>query len=460
MLQYARLRTATSIGGMLLAVSCFASLQVWATEGAVKALSLDSALPSVVVVKTDFAAGAGFVCGSNEWVATCLHVVSGAKDISVTLNDDQTVKVDGYCAADESKDVVLLHLEKPVDRNPLTIAPIAPSVGTEVFAIGNPRGLGGTVSKGIVSAIRTGLQVKKLDNGPFTKRIMKDEERWVQFDAPIQRGSSGGPLVTGAGDVVGVVSHGVFTQDINFATSVVDLAVLVARPSDLKPKPLSRMKEDTPRLVEVVGEMVSVAIQTKNMWLDGDREIAQLGAALAYADDRMKEIDTEDERRRAWVQKKYQDDAFRRRLETERCFDRLLVKLQTVFLAQLVASDGILLHQKLFNAIYPAADRECVEAMEAVFNAARAYRLAVWEQHRLCWDFVNADEDKQRSDVVEKSRVKWRDIRDRKDRLFEAVKSFRKLKAPLEERFLISFDPPTPVDEATQSQNPDAKELE
>ena len=460
MLRSHRLPTEMLIGAILLAGGYFAPTQAWATEADAKALSLDSVLPSVVVVKADSAAGAGFVCGSNEWVATCLHVILGAKEISVTLDDGQNVKADGYCAVDESKDIVLLHLEKPVDRKPLSMATNAPAVGTEVFAIGNPHGLGGTVSKGIVSAIRTGLQIKKLDDGPFTKRVMKDEERWVQFDAAIQHGSSGGPLVTGAGEVVGVVSRGIFTQDINFATSVVDLAGLVSHPADLKPKPITLMKEDTPRLAEVVVELMRVALQTKNMWLDGDKEIKQYFAALSEAESRIKEIDKENNRRLDWVQRKYQDDALRRRLETDRCFDRWLVKLQTVFLTQLIASDKVLLQQKLFYSIYPNADRELVEAMDAVFESSQAFRQAVWEQHKLIWDFVNADEESQRSDVAKKVGAQWGDMRDQTDKLIKAANNRRKLKITLEERFLLSFETPDPIDESKQPDGRDAKELE
>ena len=457
MLQYTRLPTEMLFGAILLVGGYFATAQARAEEGDAQVLSLDSALPSVVVVKADAGGGAGFVCGSNEWVATCLHVVLGAKEISITLDDGQIVRVDGYCAVDESKDTVLLHLEKPVDRKPLSMASHAPAVGTEVFAIGNPHGLGGTVSKGIVSAIRTGVQIKKLDNSPFTTRVMKDEERWVQFDAAIQHGSSGGPLVTGAGEVVGVVSCGHLTQDINFATSVVDLAGLVTHPADLKPKPISVMSEDTPRLAEVMGELVRAALQTKNMWLDGEGEIDQYFAALAEADSRIKEINKEDDRRRDWVQRKYQNDALRQKLETERCFDRWLVKLQTVFLTQLVASDKVLVQQKMFQTIYPDADRELVEAINAVFESSRAFRQAVWVQHKLIWDFVNAEDEAKRTDIAKKVGAQWGDMRDQNDKLVEAVKNHRKLKNTLEKRFRISFDPPDPIDESKQPDGRDAE---
>jgi serine protease Do len=194
---------------------------------------LETAMPSVVVVKAEDRTGAAFLCISNDWVVTSLHVVLGTTEISVRVDDEEEIPVDGYCLADETQDLVLLHLEKPLDRKPLKLRADLPAVGTEIFAIGNPHDLGNSVSKGIVSGIRRGKQLKKIAKDPMSQIILQDDEQWVQFDAPIQPGNSGGPIVDRSGEVVGVVSRGLMHQDINFASPVVALAQL--SPQSLDP---------------------------------------------------------------------------------------------------------------------------------------------------------------------------------------------------------------------------------
>ena len=98
--------------------------------------------------------------------------------------------------------------------------------------------------------------------------------------------------------------------------------------------------------------------------------------------------------------------------------------------------------------------------MDAVFESSRAFRQAVWEQHKLIWDFVNADEESQRSDVAKKVGAQWGDMRDQTDKLIKAANNRRKLKITLEERFLLSFETPDPIDESKQPDGRDAKELE
>jgi hypothetical protein len=423
------------------ALFCLALLQIAAIDATAKEPSLDLALPSVVTVNAGDRSGAGFVCGTDQWIATCLHVVIGVPDVSISLEDGRSVKVDGYCCADESKDVVLLHLERPSGRKPLVVAQKLPAVGTEVFAIGNPHGLGGTVSKGIVSAIRAGTQVKRLDSSSFTKRIVKDDEQWVQFDAPIQPGNSGGPLVTQTGGVVGIVSRGLFDKDISFAASVTDLAGRIARPADLKPKPLGRMKEDTPELAKIVDEVVDLAFQTKDMWLLADKEGDRYFKALMEAEDRLKEIREEDTRRQEWITRQFQGDAVRRRIEQDRCFMRWMVKCQTVFLTQLVATDRLLMQQELTNKIYAGADRELVEAMDRLYKEARVFRDAVWAQHKLLWDYVNSDKVDEQANIAGRAKAGWNAIDGQAGRLVEAAKSRLDLKPTLEKRYLMPFDP-------------------
>ena len=135
--------------------------------------------------------GSGFIIDANGLVVTNAHVAGGADKVEVTLQDGTkyTAKVKGV---DEKTDLALLEIKA---NKPLPFVEFGDSgkvrVGEKVLAIGNPFGLGGTVTAGIVSA--TG---REIGQGPY--------EDFLQVDAPINRGNSGGPTFNLRGQVVGV----------------------------------------------------------------------------------------------------------------------------------------------------------------------------------------------------------------------------------------------------------------
>lgn len=137
------------------------------------------------------ARGSGFIIDADGTVVTNNHVVKGAKSVSVTLDDGSvfTAKVVGV---DPRTDIAVLKLA--ADRK-LPFIQLGDSdrvkVGEWVVAIGNPFGLGSTVTAGIVSA-----RARDIGSGPY--------DSFLQVDAPINRGNSGGPLFTQDGRVVGV----------------------------------------------------------------------------------------------------------------------------------------------------------------------------------------------------------------------------------------------------------------
>ncbi len=136
--------------------------------------------------------GSGVIVDARRgWVVTNNHVIEGADEITVTLRDQRSfpAKVLG---ADPEVDVALLQ----IDADNLTELPLADSdrlqVGDFVVAIGNPFGLGQTVTYGIVSALgRSGLGIEGYEN-------------FIQTDASINPGNSGGALVTTHGELVGI----------------------------------------------------------------------------------------------------------------------------------------------------------------------------------------------------------------------------------------------------------------
>src|SRR4029078_11155566 len=131
------------------------------------------------------------------------HVVDECYRAEVKTADGSIYHIKGILASDKEADLVLLEVEIPPGKAKfLKVAGNPPDEGERIVVIGNPLGLEGTVSDGIVSGIR---DLPKLG-------------RLIQLTAPISHGSSGGPVVNMFGDVVGVaraaLSEG---QNLNFA---------------------------------------------------------------------------------------------------------------------------------------------------------------------------------------------------------------------------------------------------
>jgi serine protease Do len=136
--------------------------------------------------------GSGFVIDANEGIiVTNNHVIEGADDIEVNFADGSKLKAE-LIGADPKTDLAVLKVE-PV--KPLTEVPFGESdrmrIGDWVMAIGNPFGLGGTVTVGIISA-----RGRDINAGPY--------DNFIQTDAAINRGNSGGPLFNMNGEVIGI----------------------------------------------------------------------------------------------------------------------------------------------------------------------------------------------------------------------------------------------------------------
>ncbi len=134
--------------------------------------------------------GSGFFISSDGFIVTNNHVVDHAKSVTVTMDDGKTLdaKVVG---TDPKTDLALLKATQPGDYPFVTFSTEKPRIGDWVVAIGNPYGLGGTVTAGIISA-----DGRDIGDGPY--------DRFLQIDAPINRGNSGGPTFNTQGQVVGV----------------------------------------------------------------------------------------------------------------------------------------------------------------------------------------------------------------------------------------------------------------
>jgi serine protease Do len=134
--------------------------------------------------------GSGFFISSDGFAVTNNHVVDGADKVEVTTDDGKTytAKVIG---TDSRTDVALIKVEGGPDFPFAKLSEGKARIGDWVLAVGNPFGLGGTVTAGIVSA-----SGRDIGSGPY--------DDFIQIDAPVNKGNSGGPAFNMQGEVVGV----------------------------------------------------------------------------------------------------------------------------------------------------------------------------------------------------------------------------------------------------------------
>jgi serine protease Do len=163
-----------------------------------------NAVSSVVLIRTPTGLGSGFVAAAGGKIATNFHVIRGATRASIVTSDRVEHEDVEVIALDEAHDVAILRIGAR-QLQPLTLGNSSlAKAGEHVVAIGNPLGLGSTVSDGLLSAIRELPQLTVL-----------------QISAPISPGSSGGPVFNDRGEVIGVstflLSGG---QNLNFAIPI------------------------------------------------------------------------------------------------------------------------------------------------------------------------------------------------------------------------------------------------
>ena len=143
--------------------------------------------------KTSQSLGSGFIIDETGFIVTNNHVIAGAQEIEVIFDDGNTLPAT-LIGSEKETDLALLKVESD---KPLPFVQLGDDkksrVGDWIIAIGNPFGLGGTTTTGIISA-----RGRDINSGPY--------DDFIQIDAPINRGNSGGPLFNLAGEVIGVNS--------------------------------------------------------------------------------------------------------------------------------------------------------------------------------------------------------------------------------------------------------------
>lgn len=137
-----------------------------------------------------FGEGSGFVISPDGYVVTNNHVIDGASKIEVSFDDQEKLDAD-LVGTDQRTDLALLKIKATAKTYPYVEFSDKPArVGDWVLAVGNPFGLGGSVTAGILSA-----QARNIGSGPYD---------YIQVDAAVNRGNSGGPTFNLDGKVIGV----------------------------------------------------------------------------------------------------------------------------------------------------------------------------------------------------------------------------------------------------------------
>ncbi len=173
--------------------------------------------------------GSGFIIDAAGYIVTNNHVIADADEITVILHDNTNLKAK-VVGRDTKTDIALLKVasDKPLVAVPWGDSDVA-RVGDWVLAIGNPFGLGGSVTAGILSA-----RQRDINSGPY--------DDFLQTDAPINRGNSGGPMFNMDGQVIGI-------NTAIYSPSGGSIGIGFAIPSALAKEVVGELKEESDHTV-------------------------------------------------------------------------------------------------------------------------------------------------------------------------------------------------------------------
>ncbi|MCS3918829.1 S1C family serine protease [Fervidibacter sacchari] len=202
----------------LLALSLLMASLATAQETVDWSSLVEKVMPAVVTIVSadakDIVQGTGFIISSDGKIVTNFHVVAGKRNILARRSDGSFLVIKGILASDKANDLAILQAE---GRNlPFVLLGNSDKakVGETICVIGSPMLLEGTVSAGIISAVRK----------------LRDGRKLLQITAPISKGNSGSPVFNRKGEVIGVASFALSEgQNLNFAVPSNAVKVLLKR---------------------------------------------------------------------------------------------------------------------------------------------------------------------------------------------------------------------------------------
>jgi S1-C subfamily serine protease len=251
-------RALVAAGALLVCSACAGSGNRTATDSERTPTEIIAAtsIRSTVLISTQMVQGTGFAIQPGV-IATSFHVVAGENRISIRDASGGEHPVAGIRSYDEVNDLAILHVPS-ASIAPLKLGlPAAPPIGSPVVVVSNPLGYQGSITTGVVSALRS---------------------EGVQLDAAIAPGSSGAPVLDRKGFVIGVMRQTTAgAQNLNFAVPVGFLRRLVASTSDAV-TPLGAFAEATRRSRTRIQAECSLFTNVVN---EGLFEISQVSAAAS-----------------------------------------------------------------------------------------------------------------------------------------------------------------------------------
>jgi tetratricopeptide (TPR) repeat protein len=294
--------------------------------------------------------GSGFFIRPGQ-VLTNLHVIDGAHHAEVRTFDGKgkTYAVGGIVSLDDEADLAVLSISLPADRvRSLEIASALPEEGEQIFVIGNPLRLEGSVSDGIVSAVREVPNLGEI----------------VQITAPISHGNSGSPLFNMKGQVLGVITMKVTNgQNINLALGASRLRQL--RPENLLTFEDLAARNKTGASTEMLAEWWYRNGLT-SLWL------GNYDSALGYFENA---VNKNPNRAEAWIQVGYCKVKQGKNGDAVKAFQRAIQLRPNSFEAYNKLGDAYYYASRFYEAIeaYKQAARLRPDMAEAYYNLGMTY---------------------------------------------------------------------------------------
>lgn len=227
--------------------------------------------------------GSGFVVDAQGIIATNHHVVKDAASLVCTFSDGSEAKSPGFFLVDPRRDLALIYCDpRSHAMTPLPRAETLPRQGESIFTIGSPLGLSFRISSGVISGLCHTAEVAgelRPTLGIDLNEVLGQDVMWLQTDAAISHGNSGGPWFNLQGEVIGVCTWGVpGSSSLSFGSAVGELDQLIERLPGEAVKPWSELPTDQQAESDEPEDPADRIVFPRSVTLPSGREIPILDA--------------------------------------------------------------------------------------------------------------------------------------------------------------------------------------